>query len=53
MCVMSCRCSSHPSLPKAEGAEEVIGGLGRGKGQGHPGGRAGSEVKLGYPQSLH
>ncbi len=53
MRVISCRSPSHPSLPEAEGAEGVKGGSGRGKGQGHTGGRAGSEVKLGYPQPLH
>lgn len=53
MRVISCRPPSHPSLPEAEGAEKVKGGSGGGKGQGHTGGREGSEVKLGYPQSLH
>lgn len=52
MRVISCRPPSHPSLPEAEGVEGVKGGSGRGKGQGHTGGRAGSEVKLGYPQAL-
>lgn len=49
MCVISCR-PSHPSLPEAVGAEGVKRGSGGGKGQGHTGGRAGSEVKLGYPK---
>lgn len=53
MRVISCRPPSHPSLPEAEGAEGVKGGSGRGKGQGHTGGRAGSEVKLGYPEPSH
>lgn len=53
MRVISCRPPSHPSLPEAEGAEGGKGGSGRGKGQGHTGGRAGSEVKLGYPKPLH
>lgn len=53
MRVISCRPPSHPSLPEAEGAEGVKGGSGRGKGQGHAGGRAGSEVKLGSPKPLH
>lgn len=53
MRVISCRPPSHPSLPEAEGAEGVKGGSGRGKGQGHSGGRVGSEVKLGSPKPLH
>lgn len=53
MRVISCRPPSHPSLPEAEGVEGVKWGSGRGKGQGHTGGKAGSEVKLGYPQPLH
>lgn len=49
MCVIFCRPPSHPSLPKAEGAEGLKWGSGRGKGQGQAGGRARSEAKLGYP----
>lgn len=50
MCVIFCRPPSHPSLPKAEGAEGVKWGSGGGKGQGQAGGRARSEAKLGYPE---
>lgn len=50
MCVIFCRPPSHPSLPETEGAEGVKWGSGRGKGQGHTGGRARSEAKLGYPK---
>lgn len=53
MRVIPWRPPSHPSLPEAKGAEGVKVGSGRGKGQGHTGGRRGSEVKLGYPQPLH
>lgn len=50
MCVIFCRPPSHPSLPKAEGAEGLKWGSGGGKGQGQAGGRARSEAKLGYPE---
>lgn len=50
MCVIFCRPPSHPSLPKAEGAEGVKWGSGGGKGQGQAGGRARSEAKLGYAE---
>lgn len=50
MCVIFCRPPSHPSLPKAVGAEGVKWGSGGGKGQGQAGGRARSEAKLGYPE---
>lgn len=50
MCVIFCRPLSHPSLPKAEGAEGLKWGSGGGKGQGQAGGRARSEAKLGYPE---
>lgn len=50
MCVIFCRPPSHPSLPKAEGAEGLKWGPGRGKGQGQAGGRARSEAKPGYPE---
>lgn len=49
MRVISCRPPSHPSLPEYEGAKEVKGDSGRGKGQGHTGGRIRAEVKLGSP----
>lgn len=45
-----CRPPSHPSLPKAKGAEGLKWVSGGGKGQGQAGGRARSEAKLGYPE---
>lgn len=42
-----CRPPSHPSLPKAKGAEGLKWVSGGGKGQGQAGGRARSEAKLG------
>lgn len=50
MCVIFCRPPSHPSLPKAEGAEGLKWGPGGGKERGQAGGRARSEAKLGYPE---